>query len=407
MMHIIVSYSKKHFDPNHQQSPHTSSGIIASEIYSFCAKISGLSTIQYIDPEDFNSIKKISKNIDLFIGIDVNFISISRYLRAKQSILVAVNMHPVSRRKLIKKCIKNNVPVSALHNSDGIYALSKSAHYADKILLIGNSLTLQSYLNIYSDSKLIITAKYLTPKLNFNLSKKREDILIFVGDINFRKCADIYFALILEMKVKLPFFKFILVGRPVNSHWKKMFESLIDCKDSNLNLVDWTDPFSESFSEILFNTRLALFFSREEGLSGSSLLISRSNIPIMTTKQVGLSPISELHFDIDADRIAEVEKITKLLHMSIEKLDELAQRSNLYTDKLLSDENSISEALAMLINSKIAEKNFIHLTNYKVMTFIHSFPDALSIHYLKAILKGHFYYYRQKLFFVFLVNKQR
>jgi hypothetical protein len=407
MMHIIVSYSKKHFDPNHLQSPHTSAGIIASEIYIFCAKINGLSTIQYIDPEDFNSIKKISKKVDLFIGIDVNFISISKYIRAKQSILVAVNMHPVSRRKIIKKCIKNHVPASALHNSDGIYALSKSANYADKILLIGNSLTLQSYLSIYSDSKLIITAKYLTPKINFNLSKKREDILIFVGDINFRKCSDIYFALILEMKVKLPFFKFILVGRPVNSYWKKMFESLIDSKDSNLNLVDWIDPFSESFSEILFNTRLALFFSREEGLSGSSLFISRSNIPIMTTKQVGLFPISELQFDIDADRVAEVEKFTNLLNMPIGKLDELAKRSNLYTDKLLYDENSISEALAMLINSKTAEKNFIHLTKYKVTTFIRSFPDALSIYYLKAILKGYFYYYRQKLFFVFLINKQR
>ena len=405
-MRIIISYSKRHFDPTQHQLPHTSSGIIAKEIYDFCANINNISSIQYVDAEDSNSIKNISRNIDIFIGIDVNFISISKYLRAKQSILVAVNKHPVSRRKVIKECIKNNLPSNLLHNSDGIYALSKSANFADKILLIGNSLTLESYFNVYSNTKLVVTAKYLTPNLKLNFNETRDNILIYVGDINFRKCSDIYLTIIAETKMKFPKVKFILVGRPVNNYWKKLFKSVIDSKDSNLNLVDWIDPYAESFSEILSNTKLALFLSREEGLSGSYLLISQLSIPIMTTKQVGIFPIRELEFDIDNDRLAEIEKFTNLLHMSMEELGELAKRSKLHTDKLLHNENSISEALAVLINSKTAEKNFSRLVKYKVVTFIHSFPDALSFSYLKAMIKGYFYYYRQKLFFLYLIKKQ-
>jgi hypothetical protein len=156
----------------------------------------------------------------------------------------------------------------------------------------------------------------------------------------------------------------------------------------------------------LSNTKLALFLSREEGLSGSYLLISQLGIPIMTTKQVGVFPIRELEFDIDNDRLAEIEKFTNLLHMSMGELAELAKRSKFHTDKLLHNENSISEALAVLINSKTAEKNFSRLVKYKVVTFIHSFPDALSFSYLKAMIKGYFYYYRQKVFFLYLIKKQ-
>lgn len=405
-MNIVVSYSKKHFDPIQHQLPHTSAGIIAKDIYNFCANINNISSFQYIDAEDFNSIRSISKNIDIFIGIDVNFISISKYIKAKQSILVAVNMHPVSRRKVIKECIENNIPASSLHNSDGIYTLSKSANFADKILLIGNSLTLESYSNIYRNTKLVITAKYLTPNLQFKFSERRDNILIYVGDINFRKCSDVYLTLMSEVKVKFPKIKFILIGRPVNNHWENIFKSVADSKDSNLNLVDWIDPYSESFSEILSNTKLALFLSREEGLSGSYLLISQSGIPIVTTKQVGLFPIRELEFDLDNDRLAEIEKFTNLLHMSIEELGELAKQSKLHNDKLLHNENSISEALTLLIYSKTTEKNFRGLVKYKVVTFIHSFPDALSYSYLKAILKGYFYHCRQKLFFLYLTKKQ-
>ena len=323
---------------------------------------------------------------------------------AKQSILVAVNMHPVFRRKVIRECIESNIPASSLHTSDGIYTLSKAANFADKILLIGNTLTLKSYSNVYRNTKLVITAKYLTPNLQFKFSDRRDNVLIFVGNINFRKCCDIYLTLISEAKVKFPEIKFILIGRPVNNHWKNIFKSVIDLKDSNLNLVDWIDPYSETFSKILAGTKLALFLSREEGLSGSYLLISQSGIPIMTTKQVGLFPIRELEFDLDNDRPTEIEKFTNLLHLSIEELDELAKKSKTHTDKLLHNENSISEALALLIYSKTTEKNFRGLAKYKVFTFIHSFPDALSYFYLKAILKGYFYYLRQKLVFVYLIK---
>ena len=394
-MKVLLSFSKHHFDPINLIDPETSSGLIAKQIYDYYIKLYGNENVYYIDPEDFDFAKIKSTKFDKFIGLDVNFVSLAKKIKARENILVAVNQHPAFRRKIISNLLKSTHNPKALHSSDGIYSLSKQSNFADKILVIGNDVTLNTYRKIYGNQKCLVSSIYEVPILEVSTIANPNLIIAYIGSLNYRKCIDIYLKII-QSNVLNRNFKFLIVGSAVNDYWQNKINQLSNF--SNVEFIERLSPSSSCLLELLSRTKFALFLTREEGLSGSYLLLSNAKIPVLTSKYVGVNPIGELDFEVEKNVTVGINKIKKLVETSDSDFNLLKPKFHNYFEKTLRSNNSLQDSLTILDGAGLKKsKSDKFLFNLRILKVI--YLDLFSFTYIRSLSWGYYIYYKQKLFF--------
>ena len=199
-MRILLSYSKRHFDPNKKINPqrleYSSAGTIAQGLYKSLQKIG---KVDYID---FNEqLTKREVQYDLFVGIVNNFSKIVNFYHPKKTILIAVNMNPRERNKRLLSYIKRNkLGKSSIAKWDIQPAKThlKSIKEADIIFCFGNSFTYNSYVNCGTNQNKIKMFNYgskLTPpaikQCKRITNQKKRRFLYLASEIGLRKGFDL------------------------------------------------------------------------------------------------------------------------------------------------------------------------------------------------------------------------
>lgn len=291
---IVISYSLRHFNPNNPDFVWGSAGQIAKEIYQAAKSVVGEDQILMVDAIDTTSWISLQKNVDVLITIECHAIAAKKFYNPKRTLFISVNQHPKFRKKLFKEALDAGFPKESLSSSDGIFEAAEGMKVADKILQIGDFESIKSYLVQGIKLRDIYSVAYKPKYHNWVFDSKRIDILCHLGSLGYRKGLDLILSFAEELQKSKSSRRIHVTGTPVNSFWEGK------CKDAEIrfpqNIVfhGWVQPESVDFLRLLNSCRMAVFPTREEGMSGAYLETALSGIPTITTKFVGIETVPNL-----------------------------------------------------------------------------------------------------------------
>ena len=291
---IVISYSLRHFNPNKPDFVWGSAGQIAKEIYEAAKSVVGADQILMVDAIDTTSWVPVQKNVDVLITIECHAIAVKKFYSPKRTLFVSVNQHPKFRKKLYKMALAAGLPKESLGSSDGIFESAEGAKVADKILQIGDFESVNSYLTQGIKLRDIYSVAYKPTCHEWEFDSNQRDILCHLGSLGYRKGLDLILSFAGELqKVKSP--RIIHVtGSPVNLFWEKKCKEAETRFPQNIIFHGWVHPESDEFRNLLNSCQIAVFPTREEGMSGAYLEVALSGIPTITTKYVGIETVSNL-----------------------------------------------------------------------------------------------------------------
>lgn len=345
---IVVAYSFTHFHPVDKPIPQGSAGVIAKQIYDEAVKYVGQKNVVYIDP-DIPLSWGPSISVDVLISRASNYSLLLRHFKPNKNLLIAVNQHPDSRKRIKRQLRDAGLPAEALDATDGIYESGKQISSASKIILVGNGITRNTYLENGFKSRDIFPLTYVSTKINFNYRPgNQQNILAHIGSIGFRKGADVLFRVADALREQGSTAKLVLTGEPVNHYWSIELKKALERNPHNLKHLGWVDVNSTLFHETLSEVKFALFPTREEGLSGAYLEIANTGIPVITTNQVGIETIESLVVPLTKEFIS---KTRELLDYSPSEIAEVSQSSLKWIISVCNSNNQLPDALERFLST--------------------------------------------------------
>jgi hypothetical protein len=296
---VVLAYSTKHFDPESGLIK-GSAGEIASACFQSITNIFGRESVIYIDSDMPETWPQNAGKISALITRDSNVSLQVSFFKPDKVLLIAVNQHIKVRNSLAEAARKLGLPKQALDTSDGVFEVTSGVRIADKVILVGDGSTRNTYINNGLSSKNILPVSYAQKSINFNYSASdhTDTLLVHLGSLGFRKGLDKILIFLESEEFKKSSLNLVVTGEPVNEYWRGRIQEV--CGDERVNFPGWLDVHSDSFNQILRKTKFAIFPSREEGLSGAYLEIARTGIPVLTTKNVGIETLSELTLEDDS-----------------------------------------------------------------------------------------------------------
>lgn len=344
---IVVAYSFAHFHPVDKPIPQSSAGVIAKKIYDEAIKFEGSSNVLYIDP-DIPLSWGPSITVDILISRASNYSLLLRHFKPKRDLLIAVNQHPESRKRIKKQLREVGLPAEALDSTDGIHESGKQISSASKIILVGNGITRNTYLENGFKSKDLFPLTYVSTKIDFKYRPENQsNILAHIGSIGFRKGADVLFGIADSLREQESSAKLVITGEPVNTFWSKELQNALQRNPDHLEHLGWVDINSISFLETLRNTKFALFPTREEGLSGAYLEIANTGIPVITTNQVGIETIEELLAPLTNEFIS---RTNELLSASPGEIEEISEASLKWMESVCNSNDQMTDAIERFLS---------------------------------------------------------
>jgi GT2 family glycosyltransferase len=285
---IVISYSLRHFNPDNPELVLGSAGQIAREIFYAAQEIVGINNVKMVDAIDLTTWKKPTREVDTLVTIESNALAAKKFFNPSRVLFISVNHHPAARKQLLKRAFSQGFPKEALDSTDGISENGEGARIGDKILQIGDIESIKSYLSEGVKLKDIYPVSYKPFHHDWSSNDQQEDILCHLGSLGYRKGLDLILSLA-EKLSELNSTKIIHVtGIPVNTYWKAKCDYAAQKYQNNLKFHGWVEPKSSDFSKLLNLCRLAIFPTREEGMSGAYLEVALSGIPTITTRKVGI-----------------------------------------------------------------------------------------------------------------------
>ncbi len=320
-MNILLSYSKRHFDPSlpatQQKHWGSSANILARALYE---ELSELGTLTYVDAQEDPASVSQDQPYDLFVGVFTHFDKWRRASRAKQSIFFAVNMHPTQRNRLLRQFKAEwHLPQAAFSSWDmaPVKAIKRSLQDTDAIIAVGNIATYNSYIvgGVPKSKVKVINYAADGPTVSVPAVKKGRRYLHVASELGLRKGFDVV-AELAETAAKYPDFHLDLVGLPTNDYYKQRLNQLVERLGSQCTYHGWLDASSKEYAAVLKANDVILFPSIEEGQAGTVLDAMRYGLIPLITRNVGVDFAPLGWVDLAADRTQRSEVLQRALALT-------------------------------------------------------------------------------------------
>lgn len=346
---VILAYSSRHFNPETGLIK-GSAGAIASACFQAITELVGIDGVIYIDSDMPETWPKQLEDVEFLITRDSNVALQMSYFKPKKVLLIAVNQHIKTRNSLREAAKKVGLPNQCLDASDGVFEVTTGAKLADKIIIVGDGSTRNTYLNSGIQSKDIFPVSYGQEYVNFKYkgSKDTDTVLAHLGSLGFRKGLDKILAYADSEEFKKSNLSLVITGNPVNDYWKAKIQELSMAE--RVSFPGWLDIHSDAFSLILKRTRLAIFPSREEGLSGAYLELARTGIPVLASKNVGIETIPALTLK-DSTYQEFIESVNEVANLNVNKLDSHSQNQLNFLSFIPNDSSQLTDAVTRFLQS--------------------------------------------------------
>jgi GT2 family glycosyltransferase/glycosyltransferase involved in cell wall biosynthesis len=379
---IIIGYSFAHFHPVHKPIPVGSAGLIAKAIYDEAVKFAGEDDVLYLDP-DMPETWGLADSAEALISRASNYSSLLKHFKPQKNLLIAVNQHPSKRKTIRKQLNKKKLPAIALDATDGVFESSKQIYEASKVLVVGNGVTRQTYLENSFHSRNVYPLTYAPALIDFDYKAKEasKKILAHIGSIGFRKGADILFEVADMLRGSDSEFKLLITGEPVNEYWHEELKKALARNPNHLEHLGWVDIKSEEFKVVLAETRFAIFPTREEGLSGAFLEIAVTGLPVLTTDQVGLETLDQLVSPLEK---VFVENVRNLLEMTDAEIEAISDFSKSWFKAITDSSGQLPEAVNRFLHSgriwpEVDIKLCVHNKSQSIASLVSGLSKSASL----------------------------
>lgn len=346
---VVLAYSIKHFNPKTGLIK-GSAGEIASACFRVMTNFFGSEGVIYIDSDMPESWPQDAGKISALITRDSNVALQVSYFKPDKVLLIAVNQQIKVRNSLAQVAKKLGLPKQALDASDGVFEVTSGVKFADKVIIVGDGSTRNTYTNNGVSSKDILPVTYAQKTINFSYiaSDETDTLLVHLGSLGFRKGLDKILFFLGSDEFKQSSLKLVVTGTPVNEYWRDRIQSV--CPDERVSFPGWLDVHSVQFNQILRKTRLAIFPTREEGLSGAYLEIARTGIPVLTTRNVGIETLAELTLKDDS-YLEFMVTLEKLLASGVKELESLSKNQIRYLSLIPNDGAQLRDAVTRFLQT--------------------------------------------------------
>jgi len=290
MSTTIVSYSPAHFDPisNQAKLPHTSAAALAEAVYS--AALLETDIVYYVDGLDSSTWPNLAQ-VDNLVGIERGFSSLVHRFRPRQSLLFAVNQETRSSfNKWYSPIVDGTLPLGAISGSYDLHSRERSpTALADKILMVGDNVTLGTYLRRRPAGDLYVVPYGYKSHEQVSRLERQDCVLIPVSSVGTRKGLDFVETLCDHIIRKNGFsLKVVLVGAPSNQYWTQKIEFLSAKYPDIFDFAGWVSSAGSEMKSLLSRSICAVFPSREEGMVGMAIQTCGQGIPTFTTLECGM-----------------------------------------------------------------------------------------------------------------------
>lgn len=343
---VVLSYSTTHFDPLATKSPLGGAGLIAQTFYRELQNSFPAHDVIYADCHDNWDLRGL-KNIDILIGISENIQNVSRTLNPDRTILLAVNKPWIQRRHILNKAHKAGYPTRMLSPQDGFRSNSHELRVSDQVISLGNFANFQEYSELMGDSKLVFPINFNPFRTETRSLGKRDTILIFSGEISFRKGIDLIMNLIpviADKKLKLK-----LVGNTNNEDLSSQLKQLeLDYEGIFFHEKTWITVHSNAWKNLLKDVKFSIFPSREEGQASVLVELISQGIPTIYSEHSGLDWPLDLRQPVNSDFESWITALKSFLGMNVEEMDSVLRRQQEVLKLLGSDSLQISKLVTRI-----------------------------------------------------------
>ena len=345
---VVLSYSIAQFNPLTTQSPVGGSGLIAQTFYRELQNSFPDKDVIYADCHENWKLAGI-KNVDILIGISENIHNVSRALNPHRTILLAVNKPWIQRRFVLNKAYTAGYPTKMLSPQDGFRSNSHELKVSDQVISLGNFANYQEYSELMGDSKLVFPISFNPYMPETRSRRKKETILVFCGEISFRKGIDIIISLIpyvAEKNLKLK-----IVGNTNNEELNNRLNQLeTEYEGSFSREKSWITIHSDSWSNLLNDVMFSIFPSREEGQASVLVELISQGIPTIYTEHSGLDWPLELDQPGNSDIDSWITIVSNFLKMNPEELNSTLRKQQEVLKLLGRDSVQISKLITRIAN---------------------------------------------------------
>jgi hypothetical protein len=287
---IVISYSADHYNPDDNFRIVAGSGRIARLLHDSVKESFPRDDVFYCDYKDISKFRQFS-NVDLLIGISENFNHISKILNPDRNILWAVNMPWTYRRNIVKKAIDSHFDLRKLSGQDGLRANSFELKRVDQVVTLGNHSNFRAYANLIGNPSRVFPVSCNFYQGKSRIQKSGGVILVYCGEISFRKGIDIIDQLmphVSRLNARLR-----IVGKSQNAFVNSMLCAIkVKYANNFEHIEDWIEFQSVRWDQLISDVSFAIFPSREEGLASVLAELISEGIPTIYSKESGLDWIS-------------------------------------------------------------------------------------------------------------------
>ena len=304
---VVLSYSAAHFDPLKIKKPVGGSGVIAKTFFEALQKSYKNSDVVYIDYRDKSALRGVS-DVEIILGLSENLHSIRRAINPDRTILLAVNKPWYQRRKILDKALEARYPLKALSTQDGLRSNSHELKISDQVISLGSFANYQEYSELMGTSELVFPISFNPYGLKSRIQKRDKTILVFCGEISFRKGIDVLESLIPHIAKNGYLLK--IVGNTSNAELRTRLEQLeITYGENFLHEKSWITFGSDKWSDLIDDVTFSIFPSREEGQASVLAELISEGIPIIYTENSGL----DWTLNLEQPNNYEITSWTKIL----------------------------------------------------------------------------------------------
>ncbi len=293
-MKILLSYSKRHFDPALPREQHqfwgSSASILARTLHGLLAE---LGDVTYVDSTELARVR--GQSFDLFVGLINNFGEFLATCRIRRSVCLVVNQHSRERNRLILAGAKSyRVPRAArasweLRPWRQVQREERALARATAILCVGNELTLNSYVRHGIARAKIKRLHYGLPGVvptRAEIAARPERRVVYVAsEVGLRKGFDQVEELTRSALDAGYDFRLDVVGQVSTPYYQKRLAKLVRAYPRCVTSHGWIDSTDPRYGELLAQADYVLLPSLEEGQVGTLLdALARGAIPLISDR---------------------------------------------------------------------------------------------------------------------------
>lgn len=284
-MRIVISYSKKEFDPVTGVNTGTGAARLASACFEGARRVFDNSEVLYSDAKSILSGQEIGP-VDLLVATESQLPKLRRKLRPKKVALIAVNTPTYKRYTWLLDLLHEYVAdVFRLDFSDNLFEIPQPTKAIDLLFKLGSLPELDELTAPWRHFQPLTLASSDLKSRVKALADTHQDILYFPGSFNVRKGASIVHEVVKGISKSDFTGKFIIQGRAHSKPMKRLMGKMQ--RESVFVYDDFVDFESQVWRARIENVKFAIMPSFEEGQADSVIQLMRQGIPVLMSNRCG------------------------------------------------------------------------------------------------------------------------